>query len=155
MAHFRLWSRRPERIRDAGAFMVFLGVVCILWCLTGLVFLAAGLLRPPRLDRALAQMAAFIFVFYLPLVFIGLGTMARRRLWLWAGAMVAALEFLMSLFCLVGSNAVSALADLGGLYSDPHLRYAVFSLLGILMGVQLFGYCVALRAYYANRDAVR
>src|SRR5262249_22375113 len=28
---FRLWSRRRERVHDAGAFMVFFGVVGIIW----------------------------------------------------------------------------------------------------------------------------
>jgi hypothetical protein len=155
LARFRLWSRRPERIRDAGAFMVFLGVVFSLWCLGGIGSIAAGLVRPPRVGSAQGQLAAFIVLYYAPLVFIGRGTMARRRLWLWVGAVVAALDFLISLVCVVGSNAISDLHDVGGLNADPHLRYPLFSLLGILMGVQLFGYCVAIRAYYANRDAVR
>ena len=32
---------------------------------------------------------------------------------------------------MIGSNPVADLMDLGGLHSDPHVRYPVFSLLGI------------------------
>jgi hypothetical protein len=155
VARFALWCRRPERIRDAGAFMVFIGTVCIIWALCGLTFLAAGLLGPRDERAAALQLTAFIFIFYLPLICIGLGTMARRQFWLWVGAVVAALDVVATVFGGVGSNPIGDALDVGGVYDNPHARYPVFSLLGILMAVQLFGYCVALVAYYSNRNRLR
>jgi hypothetical protein len=153
--HFRLWSRRAERIRDAGAFMVFLGVVATLWCITGILLLAVGAMRPSDPATTMAALAAFIFVYYLPMIGIGLGTMARRRLWLWGGAVVSAVDVVCGMAVLIGSNPLSDQIRMEDLLGHPHARYPVFSLLTILLAVQLFGYCVALRAYYANRDAVR
>jgi hypothetical protein len=152
---FRLWSRRPERVHDAGAFSVFLGFVCMLWCLVGFAHIGVGVQQPPDVARALAVLAALMVVIYVPPVFIGLRVMRRRPLWLWAGALVAALDFLICLLCLAGPNPVSNLMDIGVVPWEPRSRLPLFSLLAILIGVQLFGYCVAIRAHYANRDAVR
>jgi hypothetical protein len=155
VTRFRLWCRRPERVRDAGAFMVFLGVVLTLWCFSGVAFLAAGILRPDDTRAALVQMTAFVFAFYLPMAGVGLGTMARRRNWLWAGVAVSAIDLVVAVCNMIGSNPVADLLDVGGLLKEPHFRYPVFSLLAILMGFQLFGYCVALVAYHANRKILR
>jgi serine/threonine protein kinase len=155
LARFRLWSRRPERIHDAGAFMVFLGVGCSLWCLSGIGFITAGAMRPPEVGRAILQLAIFIALYYVPPIFIGLGTMARRTPWLWSGVLVAALDFVVTIFNLVGANAISELHDVGGIHSNPNVRLPVFSGLGMLTGVQFFVYCLAVRAHYANRRTVR
>jgi tRNA A-37 threonylcarbamoyl transferase component Bud32 len=154
-ARFALWCRRPERIRDAGAFMVFLGVVGIIWCFSGLAFVAGGPLRPQVVGDAVLQLIAFIFIFFMPLIWIGLGTMARRRLWLWVGAVVAAADLAVTVAAAVGSNPIADRMDVGGVYANPNARYAVFSLLGILAALQVFGYCVALVAYYSNRNRFR
>src|SRR5262249_6219249 len=62
-ARFRLWCRRPERIRDAGAFMVFLGVACTLWSLFGILLLAVGGLRPQNPGTMMAVLAVYIFIY--------------------------------------------------------------------------------------------
>jgi hypothetical protein len=148
-----LWCHRTERVRDAGAFMVFFGVVATIWCLSGVAFIASGLIHPLRPASGIVQLVVFIFACYLPLIWIGLGTMAKRRPWLWAGAVVAAVDLVLSILCMVGSNPFSDLCDVGGLHSDPNIRYPVFSLLGTLTMVQLVGYGIALLAYYSNRSA--
>jgi hypothetical protein len=155
-ARFRLWCRRPERVRDAGAFMVFLGVVCTVWCLVSIAFVAAGLIvRPPDPAAALLSLAAFIFVFYLPLIGIGLGTMARRRPFLWAGAAVSALDLAVCVGTLAGARPFVGLMGGGGLAEHPHTRFAVFTLLALLSVVQLFGYCAAMVACRANPGSLR
>jgi serine/threonine-protein kinase len=154
-ARFALWCRRPERIRDAGAFTVFLGAVCIIWCLSGLLLVAAGIMRPPVVRDAVLQLIAFIFIFYVPIIWLGLGTMARRRFWLWVGAVVATVDLVVTVLAAVGSNPIGDTMDMGGVYNDPNARYPVFSLLGILAAVQVFGYCVALVAYYSSRNRLR
>ncbi len=155
VARFWLWCHRPERIRDAGAFMVFLGVVCVLWCLSGMAFVATGVLRPPNPVTALLSLMTFILVFYLPLVGIGLGTMARRRLFLWVGTAVSALDLLICIGTLIGANPSNDLTRVSGLNDDTQTRVAVFTLLGIFMAAQFFGYCVALVAYHSNRNRLR
>jgi tRNA A-37 threonylcarbamoyl transferase component Bud32 len=150
-----LWCHRPERIRDAGAFTVFLGIVCIIWCLSGIGFIAGGLLRPARPTAAIVQLTAFVFVIYLPLIWIGLGTMTKKRFFLCVGAAVAVLDLVNSIFCLIGSNMFSDLCDLGGMHNDPNVRIPVFSLLGILVGVQFVGYSIALLASFSNRGTLR
>jgi len=151
-ARFVLWCRRPERIRDAGAFMVFLGTVFVIWCLAGIACVGAGVLRTHDPTAAAVSLVAFILVFYLPLIGIGLGTMAGRRLWLWVGVAVSAVDLGVVICALVGSNPVSDLTGPGGLHERGNDHVAMFSLLGILMTVQLFGYCVALVACYSNRN---
>jgi serine/threonine-protein kinase len=151
LTRFRLWCHRPERVRDAGAFMVFIGVVCVLWCLSGIAFLAGGALRPrDPLSTGLALLL-FIFVFYLPLIGIGLGTMARRRFFLWLGALVSAVDVIFAGGAMLGSNPVAGIIQTDDLFDHPHARIPLFSLMSILLGVQLFGYCVALVASGANR----
>jgi hypothetical protein len=155
IARFWLWCRRPERVRDAGAFMVFLGVVCVLWCLSGMAFIAAGLLHPPDTTAALLSLLTFIVLFYLPLIGIGLGTMARRRLFLWVGSAVSAVDLLICIGALIGAKPSNDITKVRGLNEDTETRLAVFTLLGIFMAAQFFGYCVALVAYHANRKSLR
>jgi serine/threonine-protein kinase len=154
-ARFRLWCRRPERVRDAGAFMVFLGVVCILWALCGAALLAAGQLDVRDPVSGVLTLLLYIFGFYLPLIGIGLGTMARRRLFLWVGAAVSALDLAVCALVIVGANPISDALSMGGLYEDAQRRYPVFTLVAILAGAQFFGYCIAMVAQHANRDRPR
>jgi hypothetical protein len=151
---FRLWCRRPERVHDAGAFMVFLGIVSTLWTLSGIAFVATGVMTPREPAAALIQLAAFLVLFYFPIVLIGLRTMARRPVWIWLGAFVVAGDLGFCVLSITASGVVQEFSDVGGLHDNPNVRYPVFSLLGILSGFLFFGYCVALVSYYSNPDAV-
>jgi serine/threonine-protein kinase len=154
-ARFALWCRRPERIRDAGSFMIFLGVVGALWALSGIAVSAAGILVTPDPAQTQLMMAASFLVLFVPLIASGLGTMARRRFWLWTGAAVSAAEFAVALGTVIDYKPVSDVIAMNEIYAYPATRLAVSALLGIFLGVQLFGHCVALVAYYSGRNRPR
>jgi hypothetical protein len=129
--------------------------VFIIWCLSGMTFLAVGIFQAEQPARLYGAWAAFIFIFYTPMIMIGLGTMARRRVWLWLGAAASALDLVVALAILTGPNPISGLTQMDNLFGYDAGRYALFSLLSILVGVQFFGYTVALVAYYSNPHSVR
>ncbi len=154
IARFWLWCRRPMRIQQAGAFMMFLGVVFILWNLIGLILVGSGIhhVRDPA-GAIITQIGTTVIC--LPMVGIGVGSMARRRLWLWVGAVTATGYFALVIIGIVGPSFSITMLNVGGQYDQSDARYPVFTLLFLLLGVQFFNYIVALVAYHSNPNSVR
>ena len=147
-----LWSCRLERIRDAGAFMVFLGVVLTAWCLCGLVLLTLDKLRPEQPAHLVRYLLGAITGFYLPMILIGSRTIARRLWALWAGALLSLVIVALFIAYFAGYRI-----DMGGVYNelDPAMDLAVNTMLLILFAIQFGTYFLALVAYYANRGSLR
>jgi hypothetical protein len=143
-----LWCRRPERIRDAGAYMAFLGIVGIVWEVFGLVGLAAGAVQTERREETAAWFVG-LMVAFLPLVWIGWATVARRLLAIWIGCGVS-LAFVCFAVAIDQQEAFGVELTMGGLFSSPHVRSPIISILYIFSGLQFLAYLVALVAYYSN-----
>src|SRR6516165_493995 len=72
---FWLWSQRPERIRNAGAVMLFSSLGLIVWNLFMQICLLAGVVQTPTPGRALAYSYCCIFAGYVPMAWLGWLTM--------------------------------------------------------------------------------
>lgn len=146
-----LWCRRPERVRDAGAFMTFLGLVLTLWCLWNLVLCAAGVLHFGPSSLFVGWVVLWISAVYVPMVWLGRKIIQRRLAALWAG-LVVTLCFLVAVL----SSQFYSTTIVDEMYRrGESTRIAAESLLIILAGIQVFACVVALSAYYANRRAMR
>jgi hypothetical protein len=138
--------------------MVFFGIVCLLWCLSCVLAVLGEQLHtdPEGGDRRVyVQVAVITVVFYGPLILIGLQAMARKRWALWLGAALAFAYLLIPVLSMTRYDLIKPFLDLGGIFDDKNLRVTTHSLEGVLVATQAFCYCLAIRAYYANRDAVR
>jgi serine/threonine-protein kinase len=149
---FARWSSRPERIRDAGAFTVFLAFVLIVWGLLGLVTVQTQLLEVPRPWDGTMQLLGLIAAVYVPMVAIGLGCIRRRPAFLWLGAGMAIATLALTLAVLGNVPAVVRMLDVGGLYNHPAQVMPLYSLLAIIAVLQLGVYAVAIRAYRIHRE---
>jgi tRNA A-37 threonylcarbamoyl transferase component Bud32 len=154
---FWLWCHRPERVRDAGSFLTFLGVVLTLWALSGILYLSLGVMHIRDARAGMAHLSTVIATVYLPLIVIGLGTLSRRgvRYWLWIGAVVSAALLLFCIMSIADLISAQRLVDPGGLHDEPTAGYPILTLLGMLAAVASFDYAVALLAHYSDRDGRR
>jgi hypothetical protein len=144
------WAQRIQRVREAGAAMVFISTVLICWDLFASVLMLVGKLAPPnRLQAVLHLLGLSVFVF-LPLLAIGVGTLSKRPTAIWAGVIVLPIIMIFCLAMLLGLGY-----DLGGLYAEPGSIVPVFSLQVVLSGLGWFYYVVAMIACYSNRNAMR
>jgi serine/threonine-protein kinase len=143
-----LWCRRPERIRDAGAYMAFLGIVGTVWEVFGLIALATGTLPTERTAETAAWFVGLIVAF-LPFVWIGWATIARRLPAIWIGCAVS-LAFVCFAVVIDYQEVFGVELTMGGLMSTNHVRGPIISILYIFAGLQFFAYLVALLAYYSN-----
>jgi hypothetical protein len=171
-----LWCRRPERVRDAGAFMVFLGLVFTAWCVSSLILRALGVLTVHeavstntvsvywlRILLALGVLDAdkpwafvrwlliCIGVVYLPMAWLGWKIIQRRLAALWAGLFVTTAS--LAALVMLQITGTTPADDVSQRYEAS--RLAGESLLVILAGIQAFACATALVAYYSNRRAIR
>lgn len=151
-SRFAMWCQHLERIREAGAFLFFLGVVFLVWCVLGLVVVALGIQNPGRPGQFIWHVLRCMG-FYALMVWVGRNAMRRKLAALWAGAVLAVIAqgvlFAFQLF----PDAF----DTGGIYSgaDPVLMLFFHLLFQMLAAVWLVAFVVALRAYYANASLFR
>jgi hypothetical protein len=141
------WSRRPERIRDAGVIAILVGLSCIAMETAGLVSIARGTLQPDNPVAAIWHLATMIGFLGLPMLGIGFGTLTGRLPALWAGAVLSPIGALY--LVATGYDMI----DTGGLVTnrDPTLRLGLATVLLNLLNIQFVTYLVALIAYYSNR----
>ena len=146
-----LWCRRPNRIRDAGAFTIFLGAVLTAWNLTGAASLIFG--QVPGSDKPLegvAMLTGEIMVFYVPTAYIGLATLRRRIVAIWMGVALALVLTGMTVGYVLGFKWIFA-----GLPEKFDVTLPLFQLLAILAGIMEFLYVTAVVAWYSNRNVMR
>jgi hypothetical protein len=138
------WCRRPERIRDAGKFAVWLAVIFGVWNLLGIVGL---LFQPmPTAQRIEAvTIVALDFCGFVLCFWIGRGTLARSPAMIWAGLVMGILTLAFCLACLGGLGFHG-----GGWLKDPLVRGAVFSFFAIMAVVMSLVYAAAIAAYLSQ-----
>jgi serine/threonine-protein kinase len=146
------WLQRPERIRDAGVFTILLNLTLLVWCLTALLIMATGFIRPVDPARTMTYIAAEIVLSHAPYMLLGYLTVRRRAWAIVAGCVLTTFHAGMAV-----DEILNARHDAGGLYTraDPGLTFAFGSLFTFLIAIQLGAFVVALWCYYANRTAIR
>jgi serine/threonine-protein kinase len=150
LAQFYAWAQRVQRVREAGAVMVFIAAVFICWNFVGHLFIAMRMPGPVLRPTASLHLAGALFVDFLPLLAIGVGTFRKRLGAIWAGVLFLPVNILFDFAMLAGLEY-----DVGGLYSEPGAVGPCFSLLIVLAGLGWLYYLIALVAYYSNRNAMR
>jgi hypothetical protein len=162
-----LWCRQRQRVRDAGSFTVFFMLVLTFWICLGVVRHGLGALArgsywpfndpPPPSDRDLAvlHLLGLVGGGVLPLFLIGLSAAGGKVAALWAGLAVSLADLALLIACLSGAPVLLRLVDIADLYSDPEVRFPLFSLLAVLLGVVVAAYSVGLLAHFANREGAR
>jgi len=144
------WAQRVERVREAGSAMVFTATVLVGWNFFGQASIILGVGGGDAGWRTLAICWGILFLFWLPLLAIGLATFRRRLGAIWAGLLILPVYIAFSSSMLLGVGY-----DFGGLYPDQKSAYHNFSLLMIMASFAWLHYLVALVAYYSNRSAMR
>ena len=147
----RLWSRRPERVRDAGLMAIGGGVVLAIWVVFGICGgVALGVIEEmsPQLATDTAVVAVGLL---LPMIWIGTQTLKKRSYAIWGGLFLSAGTSCANLLTLVGPVTVfSEVYD-----ANPYARWIVHLLLTLLFGFQTLAYAIALRAYRAAQKSAQ
>lgn len=144
-----LWCRRPERIRDAGAFNLFLAAVLTAWHLCGAVYFLLG--WNPRLDSPYYGTGILLgesLLFYVPLGCLGLATLRRRLPGIWLGFALSA--------CLAGLVLAQTLGFTWiPMVEQFDLTFPLLLLMEVLAAINVFLYATALIAWYSNPNLMR
>lgn len=142
LARLNLWSLRRERIRDAGILAIAVNAANCVYILSWIVFLLFGVgSELHSLPQAIVQGLLVAGLVNVPLVGIGLKTLAARRWALWAGLGMS----LAALASLTIAMLVPA--------TDPIRRefaemLNLFLLFIVLWSTQALAYGLALRAFH-------
>jgi eukaryotic-like serine/threonine-protein kinase len=151
LAQFYAWAQRVQRVREAGAVLVFIAIVLIGWNLLGQFSIAIGMGGPGLRPTAPLHLAGLLLLDFLPLLAIGLGTFWKRLGAIWAGVLILPINIAFIFAMLAGFLKY----DYGGLYAEPGAVAPVFSLLVVQTSLGWLLYLIALVAYYSNRNAMR
>ena len=149
-----LWCRRPNRIREAGVLAIFLAIFFFVYELLGFLGLALGRLPAARHGEAEWYLVGNILLVCAPMLFIGLGTVAKKLLAVWAG-LLQSFVFVLASRAFGWQDVLGFEFDFGGMMPSFEARSPFFALTEVLAGIQFFAYLVALMAYYANRELMR
>ncbi len=84
-AYLRLWSRRPERIGDAGALLFVEASLMAAFCAATFGLIVCGLIETTNSARAWAYGLTFLFGCHLPRAWIGWRTMNKNPMAYWLG----------------------------------------------------------------------
>ena len=88
------------------------------------------------------------------MLFIGLGTVAKKVLAVWA-RLFQSFVFVLASRAFGWQDMLGFEFDFGGMMPSFEARSPFFALTEVLAGIQFFAYLVALMAYYANRELMR
>jgi serine/threonine-protein kinase len=152
-ARFGAWCRRIDRVRDAGAFSLFLAVILAAWNCLGIVHYTLVPSATPDPGRAVRQLVASLVWTTVPASLIGYGCLRTWRPAFWIG-MAAALGYLVfTVGCMIGPAWVISVVDAGGMHqANPDARAPLFGLLSVLAAAQFAAYVAGAIALHANRD---
>jgi hypothetical protein len=154
LARFWLWCRRPARIREAGAFTLYMGLGGLIFCLFGIVSLLMGFFGSTADPVAsLVALITYSLVIYVPQIWIGLGAMAGRRSCVWLAAVMSTIDLILSVANVLGSNAIADLMSRDCLFPTDYARKNSFLIGAILSMIQLCSCCAGLLASYSRTSA--
>jgi serine/threonine protein kinase len=146
-----LWCQRPDRIREAGTFLIFLSVVLTVWNISGMVIIGYLYMNYPSPSRARIQLAVLLFGLYLPYIMIGYET-TRQKLWaILAGAILGAGTLVLTVGAICNISWFVSWVDIGGIMATPEERAPLFTLLALLSAIQCFVFLTALMAFRSKR----
>ena len=141
------WCRQPQRVQEAGLVSISIGVVGIAGCLMPVPFILSGIL-PNSVSRlaAIAHLAVFIFILWIPIMLIGIRIRHGGVGAIWTSmAHIATVGLSLSLAASLGY-------DFGGLYAEPG-SYLGAGVLCTALATVAFAYdVVALHAHAKNRN---
>jgi hypothetical protein len=145
------WCQRTERIRDAGRFTVFTGILLLVWAMSGIAIVLSGVLpHTIRRGEAIAGTLGFSCVWALMIV-IGRSILRNRLVMIWIGWFLALGFSINTLLTLVGVVRL----ELGGVYSSEPAFSPLFTLFALLALTMLVVLSVALLAWHSNPHVVR
>jgi serine/threonine protein kinase len=135
VSRFKYWCTRPQRIRDAGWYMLCVQTLLIIWLTV--VSLGANLvidLPLVALGRIVAELCVFVFVIHLPMALVGWFTTRRHRWAIHAG-------FYLTLINLIAPAAFFLLPN-PPLYADIYSRieaskYVAFTTCSLVLIAEL------------------
>jgi len=145
-----LWCQRPQRIKEAGGFMIFISLVMATWNIIGQITFRFGFLQPNDLDAAIWQLDVVFFLLYLPLFAIGIFTVKGKPAAIWAGAFITLFNLALTIAACIGIERILPLVDMGGIMRDPGPRLPLFTLLAMFSVIQFLSFMIALVSFHAN-----
>jgi len=135
------WCRRPERIRDAGAFMLVFGIVFFFWVSVVLVMVCTGAVPATNIKAAIIHMVYFLTLFYLPMMPTGWRLMVRTQHFDLRLGTVLALGFWLSITVL---KIVEE--DAGGMFQEKVAKHVIDALAFATASLQVAAFVIALYA---------
>jgi hypothetical protein len=84
-----LWSRRPQRVREAGSLMMFMGLAQVAWFLLSLTLFGLGTLHPHGPLRFVEFCALMLGAFHVRMTWVGWQTMNCKKWAFWANSVYA------------------------------------------------------------------
>jgi serine/threonine protein kinase len=144
LTQVRYWMRRPERVRDAGVLLLIIMLLQVPGVLNSLLLITGSEVR--GIDRSLF---CFTLPFMLFSVCVGYQTIRAKRWAIWAG--------LISRLILLPSLPLSILLPRwtgpGSINHELTIHEYGYMIQGVgYMFIPLCAYCLALYAYYSNRE---
>lgn len=148
---FNHWVRRPDRVRDAGAFTLFLAIVLAIWNALGIIAVVTN--QIPNVDRreAALTLAATILLTLLPIGWVGYQCLRGRLIAFWMGMILAVIYLTFTILCMHGPEWFLQVLGLSEFHGTAHHRLPLFALLSVFAVVQLICYFIGALAFYANR----
>jgi serine/threonine protein kinase len=151
IARISLWCQRPDRIREAGTFLIFISIVLSIWNVSGIIISGYLYMNYPSPGRARLQLTVLLFGLYLPYILIGYETTKQK---LWAVRAAAILGFgtlILTVGAICNIPWFISWVDMGGIMATPEQRAPLFSLLALFSAIQCFLFFAALTALRSKR----
>lgn len=150
---FDKWSRRPERMTNAGAFAVVFNAGMLLWTITVSPYILFA--ENVNVERApiVVTVSALALTFMIPLLIVGIATIAHRGWAVWTGVALSSAETVITFAGLTG-----VILPFGNLYdATPVLRVVMFGLITSLIVIQtvLFLFAGVAERYRSKASATR
>ncbi len=132
---FVRWCKRAQRLHEAGLVSVCVGGMATLIATISIPVVAFGLNRVERPSAAILHLFGFIFLYWLPILICGLGTIRGSLRALQMGTLILAVVGLLIL--VLGITGY----DFGGLYANLESKLSL-GLMCTLLAFLAFGYNV-------------
>lgn len=142
----RNWSRRPDRMRDAGMLAIFLGITISIWIVFGFLGVIVQGIHENASIELVAHSAAILFGLLIPLIFIGIQSIRRNVVAMRAGLTLSIVACAISIAPLLGSpTPYSEMYDV-----NPFAKWMVYFFLSVVFAIESAAFVIALRAYHAT-----